>query len=63
MHGVDVDHLVRRAVERAGPEQLQQRVGEDRGAVVDAGGDRDLPDQVEPAGEPAPAGPPIFDAQ
>ena len=53
-HGVDVDDLVRGAVKRARPEQLKQRVGEDRRAVVDPGGDRDLADQVEPAGEPTP---------
>ncbi len=55
--GVHVDDLVRRGVERSRPKQVQQCVGEDRGAVVDAGGDRDLADQVEPASEPAPGRP------
>ena len=54
MAGVHVDDLVRRGMKRPRPEQVQQRVGEDRGAVVDSGRDRDLPDEVEPAGEPAP---------
>ena len=35
---------------------MQQHVNRDGSAIVDAGGDPELADQVEPAGEPAPAG-------
>ena len=44
-------HPVRRADP---PGQVQERVDEERAAEVDARGDRDLAEEVEPAGEPGP---------
>ena len=41
---------------RVPEDQVEERRREDREAVADGGRDGDLPDQVEPAGEPAPAG-------
>src|SRR5207302_6106916 len=43
-----------RRVQRVVEKLVEQRGHEECAAEVDAGRDRDLPQQVEPAGEPAP---------
>ena len=50
------EEVARDAVEQVEVEGAEGDVHERGAAVVDRGGDRDEPDEVEPAGEPAPGG-------